>query len=132
MRLMATLLLFALGRVGSSAETRLTVQQLSPSSTIKTVSVDVSAAAAPPMQFVYGVDRGPQCQGVPPFTPEGGDHPQDTGADTSEYLHSMGSTVIRTHGSGELDWEKLFPHPVRNLLFHYFPLPFHRLGSIFC
>ena len=82
-------------------------------SVTKAISVDLSAAAPPKqMRFVYGVDRGPQCQGIPPFTPEGGAHPQDTGADTSEYLHSMGATVIRTHGSGELDWEKLFPHPL--------------------
>jgi hypothetical protein len=61
--------------------------------------------------MVYGVDRGPQCQGVPPFTAWNGKNPQDNGADTTEALHSMGASVIRTHGSGELDWEKLFPHP---------------------
>ena len=78
--------------------------------TPKPISIDYSATGSP-LTMVYGVDRGPQCQGVPPFTPEGGSHPQDTGADTSEALHSMGASVIRTHGSGELDWEKLFPHP---------------------
>ena len=76
--------------------------------TPKPISIDYSATGSP-LTMVYGVDRGPQCQGVPPFTPEGGSHPQDTGADTSEALHSMGASVIRTHGSGELDWEKVKP-----------------------
>ena len=78
---------------------------------VKMISVDASTAGATPMRFTYGTDRGPQCQGVPPFTAYNGKHPQDDGADTSEALHSMGASVIRTHGSGELDWEKLFPHP---------------------
>ena len=73
----------------------------------KPVSLDYSAAGTP-LRLVYGTDRGPQCQGVPPFSAA---HPQDSGADTSEALHSMGASVIRTHGSGALDWEKLFPHP---------------------
>ena len=47
----------------------------------KSISIDFSAAGSP-LTMVYGVDRGPQCQGVPPFTPEGGKHPQDTGADS--------------------------------------------------
>jgi hypothetical protein len=78
--------------------------------TTKAISIDGSAAGHP-LRLVYGTDRGPQCQGVPPFTPYDGSNPQDNGADTSGALHSMGASVIRTHGSGELDWEKLFPHP---------------------
>ena len=73
----------------------------------KPVSLDYSAAGTP-LRLVYGTDRGPRCQGVPPFSAA---HPQDSGADTSEALHSMGASVVRTHGSGALDWEKLFPHP---------------------
>ena len=82
---------------------------------IKSVRVDYSSIDPHHpnrVGLVYGTDRGPQCQGVPPFTSYDGKNPQDNGADTSEYLHGMGATVIRTHGSGTLDWEKLYPHPL--------------------
>eukprot|EP01052_Picozoa_sp_SAG31_P013093 SAG31_NODE_780_length_12148_cov_7.369295_6_plen_146_part_00 len=82
----------------------------SSTTTAKEIVIDGSAAGTP-LRLVYGTDRGPHCQGVPPFTRYDGSNPQDNGADTSDALHRMGASVIRTHGSGELDWEKLFPHP---------------------
>lgn len=63
--------------------------------TSKHVSVRV-VGQAPSFSFTYGVDHGPAC---------------DTGVDLTRELQSFGSTLIRTHDSGVLDWPVIFPHP---------------------
>lgn len=70
-----------------------------------TVSWDGTATAN---GMEYGTDQGPLCQGFPPFTTEFGDNPQNTGADASADLHSMGATMVRTHDSGVLDWNLVY------------------------
>ena len=74
---------------------------------VMSVTVDY-AAEANVMDFVYGTDRGPMCQGIPPYTAA---NPRDGGINISSELHGMGATVVRTHGSGVLDWNVLYPHP---------------------
>ena len=73
----------------------------SGSTTTKTIKI-----AAPPTTTTntststftlrQGVDRGPSC---------------DTGGSFAADLHSMRSTLIRTHDAGVLDWCVLFPNP---------------------
>lgn len=52
------------------------------------VRVDTSVAGAA-FDFEYGVDHGPRC---------------DSGVDVADDLLRFGSSLIRTHDSGVLDW----------------------------
>ena len=65
--------------------------------------IDVDAGApATPLTFEYGADgpSGARC---------------DTGVDLSQELASMGSSLVRTHDSGVLDWTAVYPHPLAPL-----------------
>eukprot|EP00035_Acanthoeca_spectabilis_P011854 m.209260 g.209260 ORF g.209260 m.209260 type:complete len:280 (-) comp15464_c0_seq8:948-1787(-) len=59
------------------------------------VRVDTSVAGAA-FDFEYGVDHGPRC---------------DSGVDVADDLLRFGSSLIRTHDSGVLDWPVVYPHP---------------------
>lgn len=59
------------------------------------ISVNTSNTTGP-LDFLYGVDHGPLC---------------DSGVDVTTQLQSFGSSLIRTHDSGVLDWPVIFPHP---------------------
>eukprot|EP00041_Stephanoeca_diplocostata_P030082 m.901640 g.901640 ORF g.901640 m.901640 type:complete len:480 (+) comp23688_c0_seq11:34-1473(+) len=65
------------------------------SATPLTIGVNLNATKGT-LDFLYGVDHGPLC---------------DSGVDVTPQLQSFGSSLIRTHDSGVLDWPVLFPHP---------------------
>jgi hypothetical protein len=78
------------------------VGALACAATAKEISVDFGATATA-LDFVWGVDskRGPRC----------GDFDGSPGADVSDALHAMGSTLIRTHDADAIDWPLVYPHP---------------------
>ncbi len=65
---------------------------------VRQLSVDATAGSRL-LSVTQGVDRGPGCTGSGSIAP---------------YLHDMGSTTIRTHDAGVLDWWSYFPDPTKD------------------
>jgi hypothetical protein len=57
----------------------------------KSVAINFAAPTGR-LNFTFGTDRGPHCEGTPPFSST---NIRDDGVDASEALHAMGATVIR-------------------------------------
>ena len=93
----------ALAAVGSAALSFCACHAVAVTAATALVSVDAGDPTATPFAFVYGVDAqsGPNCGRVG----------SELDVDLSGPLHAAGSTVIRTHDSGVLDWNVVFPHP---------------------
>jgi len=79
----------------TSAVSSTNVSTASVSPNTKHIAIVVTEDA-PAFNFTYGVDHGPMC---------------DSGVDVTRELQGFGSSLIRTHDSGVLDWPVIFPHP---------------------